>query len=174
MYLAILSKCASGDVEKKFRKGEKNMTRNSILTAVVLGGVVALTSVPVWSQEVPGETRKPTPKQTKPGSDTNIPGGTQPGTPQLSKSDMMAVEEALQAKGYKVGKVDGVADNDTRAAIRAFQKDKGSSMTGMVDQRTADELGVKISSKSGGGASRNEPIKQKTGDDQSLPPGPQK
>src|SRR5882724_1881308 len=104
-------------------------------------------------------------------------GGTQAGTPELSKNDMKAVEEALQAKGYKVGKVDGVADNDTRAAIRAFQKDKGTAMTGMVDQRTADELGVKISSKSGAGAStkdasKNEPVKQKTGDDQSLPPTP--
>jgi peptidoglycan hydrolase-like protein with peptidoglycan-binding domain len=90
---------------------------------------------------------------------------------------MKAVDEALQAKGYKVGKVDGVADNDTRAAIRAFQKDKGTAMTGMVDQKTADELGVKISSKSGAGgstkgASKNEPVKQKTGDDQSLPPTP--
>ncbi len=110
----------------------------------------------------------------KPGRDQNIPGGTEPGTPELSKNDMKAVEEALQAKGYKVGKVDGIADNDTRQAIRAFQKDSGFSMTGMVDQKTADQLGVKISSKSGGrsssGASASEPMKKKAGDDQSLPP----
>ena len=152
------------------------MKTKSVITAILLGGIVGVTSIPAWSQDAPGETRKATPSQTKPGRD-NIPGATQSGTPELSKNDMKAVEEALQAKGYKVGKVDGVADDDTRAAIRAFQKDKGSAMTGMVDQRTADELGVKISSKSGAGrstsgASKNEPVKQKTGDDQSLPPTP--
>jgi peptidoglycan hydrolase-like protein with peptidoglycan-binding domain len=153
------------------------MKKKSVITAILLGGIVGITSTPAWSQEAPGETRKPTPNQTQFGRDQNIPGGTEPGTPELSKNDMKAVEEALQAKGYKVGKVDGVADNDTRAAIRAFQKDKGTAITGMVDQKTADELGVKINSKSGtgrstSGASKNEPVKQKTGDDQSLPPAP--
>ncbi|MET0500294.1 MAG: peptidoglycan-binding domain-containing protein [Candidatus Binatia bacterium] len=149
------------------------MKANSILRVVIAGGIVGLTSAPAWSQDAPGETRKPSPSQTQPGRDQNIPGGTQLGTPELSQSQMKSVEEALQAKGYKVGKVDGITDNDTRAAIRAFQKDKGTSITGMVDQQTAAELGVTINSKSGGdrGASRNEPVKQKSGDDQSLPPG---
>jgi peptidoglycan hydrolase-like protein with peptidoglycan-binding domain len=148
------------------------MKINAILTAVILGRVVGLTSVPAWSQDAPGETRKPTPNQTKPGRDQNIPGGTERGTPELSKSDMMAVEKALQAKGYKVGKVDGIADDDTRTAIRAFQKDQGSSITGMVDQKTADALGVKLSSKSGAGSTgAAEPMKKKAGDDQSLPQG---
>jgi peptidoglycan hydrolase-like protein with peptidoglycan-binding domain len=155
------------------------MKTKSVITAMLLGGIVGVTSPSAWSQDAPGETRKSTPNQTKPGRDQNIPGGTEPGTPELSKNDMKAVEEALQAKGYKVGKVDGVADNDTRAAIRAFQKDKGSAMTGMVDQKTAEQLGVKISSKPGAGgstrgASGNEPVKQKMGDDQSLPPEPRK
>jgi peptidoglycan hydrolase-like protein with peptidoglycan-binding domain len=96
---------------------------------------------------------------------------------------MRAVEEALQAKGYKPGKIDGVADDEARAAIRAFQKDHSLSMTGMVDQKTSDQLGVKISSKSGsaqrdrstGGTSgqsgsRSDPNMKKSGDDQSLPP----
>jgi peptidoglycan hydrolase-like protein with peptidoglycan-binding domain len=150
------------------------MKLSSVITAVAFGGVVGLGTFPAWSQDAPGETRKPVPNQTQLGRDQNIPGGTEPGTPELSKNDMKAVEEALQAKGYKVGKVDGIADNDTRAAIRAFQKDSGTSMTGMVDQKTADQLGVKISSKSGGrsssGASRSEPTKKNAGDDQSLPP----
>jgi peptidoglycan hydrolase-like protein with peptidoglycan-binding domain len=149
------------------------MKFRSVITAAVVSGAVGLASFPAWSQDAPGETRKPT-NQTKPGRDQNIPGGTEPGTPELSKNDMKAVEQALQAKGYKVGKVDGIADNDTRQAIRAFQKDSGFSMTGMVDQKTADQLGVKISSKTGGrsssGASASEPMKKKAGDDQSLPP----
>jgi phage tail-like protein len=68
------------------------------------------------------------------------------GPPALSKRDMTAVEEALQAKGYTPGEIDGVADDEAHAAIRAFQKDNGLPMTGMVDQKTADRLGVKIRS----------------------------
>jgi len=96
---------------------------------------------------------------------------------------MKAVEEALQAKGYRPGKIDGVADDEARTAIRTFQKDNGLSVTGMIDQRTADKLGVRISSKSGsaqrdrstGGTSgqsgsRSDPNMKKSGDDQSLPP----
>jgi peptidoglycan hydrolase-like protein with peptidoglycan-binding domain len=92
---------------------------------------------------------------------------------------MRAVEEALQTKGYKPGKIDGVVDDEARAAIRAFQKDNGFSVTGMIDQKTADRLGVKISSKSGrsstsgtsgrSGAGSDSKM-TKPGDDQSLPP----
>jgi peptidoglycan hydrolase-like protein with peptidoglycan-binding domain len=91
---------------------------------------------------------------------------------------MRAVEQALQSKGYKPGKIDGVVDDEARAAIRAFQKDNGFSVTGMVDQKTADRLGVRINSKSGrsstsGAAGRSgasTDSKVKPGDDQSLPP----
>jgi hypothetical protein len=67
-----------------------------------------------------------------------------PRTPELSENDMRAVEEALQAKGYKPGKIDGIADDETRSAIRAFQKDNKLLVTGVVDQKTADHLGVTI------------------------------
>jgi murein L,D-transpeptidase YcbB/YkuD len=40
-------------------------------------------------------------------------------------------------------------DDDARKAISAFQKDNGLSITGTVDQRTADKLGVRIAAKSG-------------------------
>src|SRR5882724_10138959 len=122
--------------------------RQSVVGAIILSGAVGLVSAPAWSQEVPGETRQQDPNLTRPGRDQNVPGVNQRGTPELSKNDMRAVEEALQAKGYKPGKIDGVADDQARAAIRAFQKDNGFSVTGMVDQKTADRLGVRISSKS--------------------------
>jgi len=51
------------------------------------------------------------------------------------------------------------------AAIRAFQKDNGLPMTGMVDQKTADRLGVKIASKSGG-AQQNRSSSGIVGDNQ--------
>jgi peptidoglycan hydrolase-like protein with peptidoglycan-binding domain len=151
--------------------------RKSVVGAIILSGAVGLVSTPVWSQEVPGERRQSDPNQTRPGPQ-DVPGINQLGTPELSKNDMRAVEEALQAKGYKPGKIDGVADDEARAAIRTFQKDNGLSTTGMVDQRTADKLGVRISSKSGG-AQRDRstggtsgPSGSRSGDDQSLPSSP--
>ena len=159
-------------------------TKQSVVTAMVLSGAVALASSTVWSQEAPGETRQSDPNLTRPGQQ-NVPGINQKGTPELSKNDMRAVEEALQTKGYKPGKIDGVADDEARAAIRAFQKDNGLPMTGMVDQKTADRLGVKIASKSGGaqqnrsssgmsGTNKSDSDVTKPGDDQSLPPGTRK
>ena len=68
----------------------------------------------------------------------------QQGTVELSKDDMRKVEEALKAKGYDPGKIDGVVDDANRAAIRSFQKDKTLPITGTVDSRTAQELGVSI------------------------------
>jgi peptidoglycan hydrolase-like protein with peptidoglycan-binding domain len=158
--------------------------KQSVVTAIVLSGAVALASSSVWSQEAPGETRQSDPNLTRPGQQ-DVPGINQKGTPELSKNDMRAVEEALQTKGYKPGKIDGVADDEARAAIRAFQKDNGLPVTGMVDQKTADRLGVKIASKSGGsqqnrsssgmsGTNKSDSDVTKPGDDQSLPPGTRK
>ena len=122
-------------------------TKQSVVAAIVLSGVVGLVTS-AWSQEAPGERRQSDPNLTRPGQQ-DVPGINQKGTAELSKNDMRAVEEALQTKGYKPGKIDGVADDETRAAIRAFQKANGFPVSGMVDQKTADRLGVKISSKSG-------------------------
>jgi peptidoglycan hydrolase-like protein with peptidoglycan-binding domain len=150
--------------------------RKAAIAAIIFSGAVGAASSPAWSQQAPGETRQPDHNLTRPGANENIPGVTQKGTPELSKSDMKAVEEALQKKGYKVGKVDGMADNDVRKAIRSFQQDNGLPITGMIDQRTADKLGVRISSRSGsshesrstGGTSGTG---SKSGDDQSVPQG---
>jgi hypothetical protein len=49
------------------------MKTKSVIAAMFLG-IVGVTSIPAWSQDAPGETRKPTPNQTKPGRDQNIPG----------------------------------------------------------------------------------------------------
>ena len=119
--------------------------RKAVFRAVLFGGTVAMFANPVWSQEAPGEHRQPDRNLTRPGDNENIPGMHGEETTELSKSDMRMVEEALKSKGYNPGKVDGVADDANRAAIRSFQKDKGLPITGMVDKRTADELGVSIS-----------------------------
>ena len=116
--------------------------RRLISRAMFIGGTVAVLAGPAWSQEAPGERRQPDRNLTRPG-DENIP-GMQQGTVELSKDDMRKVEEALKAKGYDPGKIDGVVDDANRAAIRSFQKDKTLPITGTVDSRTAQELGVRI------------------------------
>ena len=121
--------------------------RRLISRAMFIGGTVALLAGPAWSQEVPGETRQPDKTLTRPSGSRNIP-GTPLGTVELSKDDMRKVEEALKAKGYDPGKIDGVVDDATRTAIRSFQKDKTLPITGVVDSRTAQELGVSITTAS--------------------------
>ena len=160
---------------KLFKKGEMMKRKKQVLTAMILSGAIGLASSPLWSQETPGERRQSNPNQTRPGRDQDVPGINQLGTPELSRNDMRAVEQALQSKGYKP---DGVVDDEARAAIRAFQKDNGFTVTGMVDQKTAERLGVTISSKSGrsstsgasGRSGTSSDSKSKPGDDQSLPP----
>jgi peptidoglycan hydrolase-like protein with peptidoglycan-binding domain len=56
------------------------------------------------------------------------------------ESEPMAVEHALAANGYDPGRVDGVIDGDTRAAIREFQRDRDLAVTGAIDHDTGEEL----------------------------------
>jgi peptidoglycan hydrolase-like protein with peptidoglycan-binding domain len=151
--------------------------KKSLVGAIILSGAVGLASAPASSQEAPGETRQPDPNLTRPGrGDNDIPGTHQRGTSELSKNDMQKVEEALHAKGYQVGKIDGTADNDARKAIRSFQQDSGLPITGMVDQRTADRLGVRFSNRSQDRSTSGMPgqdqvaPRSQAGDDQHLPP----
>jgi peptidoglycan hydrolase-like protein with peptidoglycan-binding domain len=122
--------------------------RKSIIATIVLSSAVGFASSEAWSQQVPGGSQQTNPNLTRPG-DENPPGAEHNGTQALSKSDMRKVEGALQAKGYRVGKIDGMVDDDARKAISAFQKDNGLTITGTIDERTADKLGVRISAKSG-------------------------
>lgn len=153
-------------------------TKKSMIGAMLLSGAVGLAAAPVWSQEAPGETRQPDPNLTRPGNgDADIPGIYHQGTAELSKKGMKNVEEALQEKGYQVGRVDGVADDDVRKAIRSFQMDNGLPITGMVDEKTADKLDVTISGgsewdrKDSGmsSGSTSESDRTRSGDDGSLP-----
>lgn len=108
-----------------------------------------LASHPAVAQEAPGETRQPDRQLTRPGDNENIPGMHSGGTQELSKDDMHVVQQSLKSEGYDPGREDGVADDNTRKAIRDFQRDKELPMTGVIDQRTAANLGVSWKSESG-------------------------
>lgn len=53
-----------------------------------------------------------------------------------------SVQRELQVRGYYKGGIDGIVGPNTRAAVRAFQRDAGFDVTGTVDQRLLTELRV--------------------------------
>ena len=120
-----------------------------ILSAVVLGGTFGLAANPVWAQTVE--------KKSVPAAQDRIPtkaGDEQALPPRASESksgaamsaqDIQKVQDALKAKGHKPG-TSGTMDDQTRDAIRAFQKANNLTLTGTVDEKTAAALGVTLSS----------------------------
>jgi carboxyl-terminal processing protease len=50
----------------------------------------------------------------------------------------------LKGLGYKPGRTDGYFSNETELAVEAFQKDNKLSVTGKIDQKTAQMLDMKI------------------------------
>jgi peptidoglycan hydrolase-like protein with peptidoglycan-binding domain len=84
--------------------------------------------------------------------------------------------EGYPGENHERIRINGVPDDHARKAIRSFQQDNGLSITGMVDQRTADKLGVRISKsndsqRNRSGGSQSDSHMKKQGDDQSLPSG---
>ncbi|TRD22270.1 peptidoglycan-binding domain-containing protein [Palleronia caenipelagi] len=58
----------------------------------------------------------------------------------LNQTARLAIETRLQALGHEPGAVDGVFDDQTRAALRRFQQASGLPATGYVNQFTAVRL----------------------------------
>jgi peptidoglycan hydrolase-like protein with peptidoglycan-binding domain len=114
-----------------------------------------MTLSPAFAQDRPSSrpqqqpSDRPADRYPTKGSDDQsmppgVPGVTEENNSGMSKSDIMKAEQALQAKGLNPGKVDGVADNETRAAIREFQKQNNLTVTGSIDNRTARLLGITL------------------------------
>ena len=81
------------------------------------------------------------------------------------KNEIKKIQGLLRDKGHYRGKVDGVVGLKTRASIRAYQKAENIPVTGQVDTRTADGLGVRPesiwgNSKSTGGGTTDGKIKR--------------
>ena len=71
-----------------------------------------------------------------------VPGVTDDMPGDVSEHDAMAVEEALANNCYDPGRIDGMIDSDTQAAIREFQRDNDLAVTGTIDRETQKELRV--------------------------------
>ena len=62
----------------------------------------------------------------------------------ISQSDMRKVEEALKAKGFDPGPINGQIDAQTQQALRDYQTKNKLAVTGMADPATAESLGIVI------------------------------
>ena len=101
----------------------------------------------------PGQVAPPRPDfdQKLPGQPNTIPeiierpGAVNP-PQQMTRSpeDIRRAQEALKAKGYDPGAVSGNLHAGTQEALRRFQKANNLPMTGVLDAKTADKLGVSV------------------------------
>ena len=64
--------------------------------------------------------------------------------PGISDADWtMKVQQALKAKGFYSGPVDGVMRKKTQQAIQSFQQSKHLRVTGTINDETARELRIR-------------------------------
>lgn len=119
---------------------------------------------------IPGQPAPGLPGQTQPipGQPGTIPERIQPPdagsqrdrSANVSPDDVRKAQQALRANGHNPGTASGVMDSQTQQALRDFQKANNLPVTGVLDQQTAQKLGV-----TGGSGSMTRPDQPK-----SLPP----
>jgi peptidoglycan hydrolase-like protein with peptidoglycan-binding domain len=63
------------------------------------------------------------------------------GVPDLDRDNVRQVQDALQAKGFDPGPIDGIAGPRTKTAIRNFQERYGMKASGEIDNQTLFALG---------------------------------
>ena len=142
------------------------------LTAVFFSATLALGANAVFAQSLPGpnapkprpelpqQTAPEMPKQPVPGLPERKPltgqRGTIPermqspegGSPQamvISSDDIRRAQEALNGRGFDPGAISGRMHAKTQQALREFQKANDLPVTGVLDQKTAEKLGIKLS-----------------------------
>jgi peptidoglycan hydrolase-like protein with peptidoglycan-binding domain len=64
------------------------------------------------------------------------------GEPPFDRNLIAAVQRALEARGFHPGGIDGMLGDETRTALRAFQKSENLEATGTPNARTLQALGL--------------------------------
>jgi Putative peptidoglycan binding domain len=142
--------------------------KKQMLMAALLSASVGMGTQTLLAQGTPGGgsgagPNNPVPRETQP----TIPGQPAPGIPQTSpmpgqpgtiperaerpkagdqnmavtSDDIKKAQTALKAKGLNPG-TDGKMDSKTQQALRDFQKSNNLPVTGVLDEKTAEKLGV--------------------------------
>ena len=70
-----------------------------------------------------------------------------------SGAQVRTLQTKLNNWGYDAGTVDGIFGSNTLAAVKRFQQRNGLAVDGIVGAKTADALGMSLSSGSGGNSS---------------------
>lgn len=142
-----------------------------ILTAVLVSASLALGASSLFGQTLPGPNvptpqrdipqpreptipNKPSPglpgSQPLPGQRGTIPEQIKPpavGSQQemvISSDDIRRAQEALKAKGRDPGAVTGRMHAKTQEALREYQKANDLPATGILDNKTAEKLGITL------------------------------
>ena len=68
--------------------------------------------------------------------------GVLTGEPAYDKTLVSAVQRALENRGFHPGAADGKLGDETRTALRAFQKSENLESTGLPNDRTLQALGI--------------------------------
>lgn len=68
--------------------------------------------------------------------------GLNPLTQGSKGSDVIEVQKRLEGLGFYSGEINGLYSYDVRAAVMAFQKEKGIDASGNVDGKTYEALGI--------------------------------
>ena len=98
----------------------------------LLAGVFALGLVqPGWAADQTKEA--PEKKMEKTEEHARVRKGSE---------EIIKVQEALKAKGEDPGAIDGIMGKKTKAALKKFQEQNNLKATAMLDEQTAEKLGV--------------------------------
>ncbi|HUI97829.1 MAG TPA: peptidoglycan-binding domain-containing protein [Xanthobacteraceae bacterium] len=86
---------------------------------------------------------------------------------QLSRNEIRQVQQALDQKGFKVGRTDGKLGPRTKQALSGFQKSQNLQQSGQPDQQTLAALGINQSGTTGQGPA-NKSVPRGQGQSQPL------
>ncbi len=74
------------------------------------------------------------------------------GRKQLSRDQIKQVQQALDQKGFDVGRADGVVGRQTIQALGEFQRQQKLEQTGLLDDQTLQALGIDLNGTTNGAA----------------------
>lgn len=115
--------------------------KNFALTAIIVSGFLGLGQA--WSQETPESGQPRVPGNVEQGlGDLGTSGMEGHRQDMRSSEDIRKAQEALKEHGHDPGSTSGVMDEQTRAAISAFQQENDLPVTGTLDNDTAEKLGI--------------------------------
>ena len=100
----------------------------------------------------------------------NNSAGAQQNKNQLSRDEIMQAQQALDQKGFDVGKADGIMGPRTKQALDKFQQQQKLQQTGQLDQNTLSALECRSRDRRPGRAATRKAARQARTDNQNSPP----